>query len=376
MKKINLTSLIILLFIALICSPTSLRAGISRGGESNTNQGVDALHNNTSGNNNSAFGYQTLYNNRVGDFHTAVGSQALFNSVTIADVNGNVAVGFQALFSDTTGDSNNALGSLALFGNIDGIRNCALGTGALQSLTTGDSNTALGNAALSNSGTINFSTAVGRRALYRSQADQNTALGFFAGSNLRDGGTNDIYIGNVGPDPIGTESNTIRIGTQGTQTKTFIAGVSVTAVTGSTVKVNSNGQIGVAPSSERFKEAIQPMNNASEEIFSLQPVTFRYKPEVTKSGAAQFGLVAEEVAKVDPNLVVRDAKGQIQSVRYEAVNAMALNELIKEHRKVQDQQKQIDNLTAQLKEQASVLQKVSAQVDLMKTAPRTVADTR
>jgi tRNA-dihydrouridine synthase len=118
------------------------------------------------------------------------------------------------------------------------------------------------------------------------------------------------------------------------------------------------------------------MDEASDSIFSLRPVTFRYKTEPAKEKTLQFGLIAEEVAKVNPGLVVRDGKGEIYSVRYEAVNAMMLNEFIKEHRQVQDQQKEIDKLTAQLKEQAAMLQKVSAQVELMKAAPRTVADSR
>jgi trimeric autotransporter adhesin len=304
---------------------------------------------------------------------------------------GNTWYGYQALFNNNGGFFNNAFGYQALYNNITGTRNVADGGSALLSLTSGDRNVAIGASTLSNAGAVNYNTGVGARALYRSNGNQNTALGFFAGSNLRDGGTNNIYIENVGPDPSGTESNTIRLGTQTAttatvgsvstfpmpaHTDTYIAGIfgSSTITPGMPVYVDSNGKLGTLPSSERFKQDVKPMNAASDEIYSLQPVTFRYKPEVTKSNAAQFGLVAEEVAKVDPNLVVRDDKGQIQSVRYEAVNAMMLNELIKEHQQVQNQQKQIEKLASQLKEQASMLQKVGAQVELMKTAPRTVAD--
>lgn len=416
MKAINL--LILTFGLMLLCTSQATYAAIAQGSESNTKNGNNALQNNTTGTNNSAYGVQALFSNTTGVQNTAIGAQALYNNQTSAtpdaygDTEGdfNTANGYQALFSNTTGQfntgvgwqallnntigvNNNAFGFQALTNNVDGIRNCAVG--GLGNLTSGDSNTGIGNASLANSAVVNFNTALGRRALFRIQGDQNLGLGFFAGSNAQGGSTNDIYIGNVGPVPVGAESNTIRIGTQISatatvgnppveshnfpqHTDTYIAGIfgSSTIAPGMPVYVDSNGKLGTLPSSARFKEDVKPMKDASDEIFSLQPVTFRYKPEVTKSNAAQFGLVAEEVAKVDPNLVVRDATGQIQSVRYEAVNAMVLNELIKEHQQVQNQQKEIDKLTAQLKEQASMLQKVSAQIDLMKSAPRTVADTR
>ena len=389
MKKINLHSGVLLLAIAVLSIPSASQAGISRGGDRNTNQGVDALHNNTSGSDNSAFGYQSLYSNTIGNQNTAVGSQALFNFAGPADAGTETAVGFQALYSDVSGNFNQAFGSSSLYSNIDGIRNCAVGNSALQLMTTGDSNTAVGNATMVLSGTVNFNSALGRRALFRTQGDQNIGLGFFAGSNLN-GGNNNIFIANVGPVPIGSESNTIRIGTQipatattateshpmPAHTDTYIAGIfgSSTGTPGMPVYVDANGKLGTVPSSTRFKKDVEPMKDASEAIFSLRPVTFHYKPEVTKDATIQFGLVAEEVVKTNPDLVVRNAKGEIHSVRYEAVNAMLLNEFIKEHRQVQEQQKQIDKLTAQLKEQAALIQKVSARVELMKTAPRTVAD--
>src|SRR5206468_10193867 len=127
------------------------------------------------------------------------------------------------------------------------------------------------------------------------------------------------------------EANTIRIGKQGTQRTTFIAGISGATVTGTAVVVDSNGQLGVAPSSQRFKDAIKPMDKASEEILALKPVTFRYKHELDPEGIPQFGLVAEDVERVNPDLVVRDADGKVYTVRYEAVNAMLLNEFLKQH---------------------------------------------
>src|SRR4029077_12395846 len=169
--------------------------------------------------------------------------------------------------------------------------------------------------------------------------------------------------------------------------------ISGVVVTGSTVVVNSSGQLGVAPSSARFKEAIKPMDKAREAILALKPVTFRYKEEIDPDGIPQFGLVAEEVEKVNPDLVARDADGKVYTVRYDAVNAMLLNEFLKEHRQVQElksivtrqeatiaqqqkdfkltaaqQQMEIKALTAGLKEQASQIRKVSAQLEISKVA--------
>jgi hypothetical protein len=182
-------------------------------------------------------------------------------------------------------------------------------------------------------------------------------------------GDNNIDIGNSG---IPDEANTIRVGTQGTQKKTFIAGVSGAGVSGMAVKVNAAGQLGTAPSSARFKEAIKPIDKASETILALKPVSFRYKKEIDPERTPQFGLVAEEVDKVNPDLVARDAQGKPYAVRYDAVNAMLLNEFLKEHRTVQNQQKEIDALKAELKEQRAFIQRVSDKVELTKPAPQTV----
>ena len=229
-------------------------------------------------------------------------------------------------------------------------------------------------------------TATGFNALFaNSTGNNNTALGFSAGQNLTTGSNNiDIganVLGNAG------EANTIRIGKQGTQKNTLIAGIFGTAVSGSTVVVSSTGKLGVATSSARFKEAIKPMDKASEAILGLKPVTFRYKEEIDPDKIPQFGLIAEEVEKIDPNLITRDENGKPVTVRYEAVNAMLLNEFLKEHRKaggehrkveeqgrtikeleglVTNQQKQIDKLTAGL-------QRVSGEVELAKPVPKAVA---
>jgi len=195
-------------------------------------------------------------------------------------------------------------------------------------------------------------------------------------------------LGNAG------EANTIRVGKQGTQKSTFVAGIYPTAVTGSTVVISSAGKLGIATSSARFKNQIKPMENASEAVLALKPVTFRYKEEVDPDQAPQFGLVAEEVEKVSPDLVIHDEKGKPFTVRYEAVNAMLLNEFLKEHHKVEDQESTIAELKTTVAKQqgafeskigqqqtqiealAAGLQKVSAAVELNKSAPTQVADTR
>jgi trimeric autotransporter adhesin len=254
----------------------------------------------------------------------------------------------------------------------------------------------VGNVALVQGVTVNFNTALGRRALFRSQGDQNVGLGFFAGGNLNDGGNN-IYVGNVGPVPRGSESNTIRIGTQTAtivtvgnppveshpmpaHTATFIAGISGVAVMGPAVHVSSSGQLGAQASSRRFKDDIKPMDAASEVILALKPVTFRYKKEIDVDRLPQFGLIAEDVEKVNPALVARDADGKPYTVRYDAVNVMLLNEFLKAHSKIEEQERraqqqettvaelrsQVQALTVALKEQASQIQKVSAQLELQK----------
>ena len=184
-----------------------------------------------------------------------------------------------------------------------------------------------------------------------SNGSANIALGRRAGVNLTTGDFN-IEIGNAG---VAAEARTIRIGTIGTQTKTFVAGVNGAAVTGAAVKVDAAGQLGTAPSSARFKDAIKPMDKASEAIEALRPVTFRYKPEIDSEGVPQFGLVAEEVEKVNPDLVVHDDNGKPYTVRYEAVNAMLLNEFLKEHKKVEEQAGEITELKAALKNMSARL---------------------
>ena len=333
----------VLITFALVCFGLSPRAqavvpppdgGYPNG---NTAEGQNALLNLTSGGYNTAVGFLSLGTNSIGNLNTAIGAGTLLANAA----DGNTATGAGALLSNNDGGSNTANGAFALFSNTEGSFNVANGDSALFSNTTGTA---------------------------------NIALGYNAGFHLTTGGGN-IDIGNNGE---AAESDTIRIGTG--QTRTFIAGISGATVTGAPVVVNANGQLGVAPSSARFKEAIKSMDNASEALFSLKPVTFRYKKEIDSAGTSQFGLVAEEVEKVNSQLVVHDKEGKPYTVRYDAVNAMLLNEFLKEHREVQnkkrraqetfesklgEQQKQIDALTAGL-------QKVSAQLEVSKPAPQTV----
>jgi hypothetical protein len=234
---------------------------------------------------------------------------------------------------------------------------------------------------------------MGQNALKNNTSgSNNVGIGYNAGQNLTTGADN-IDIGNEGR--VG-DSGVIRIGKNGTQASAFVAGIAGTAVNGSPVVVSANGKLGVAPSSAQFKDEIKPMDRASEAILALKPMTFHYKSDLDPEGIPQFGLVAEQVEKVDPQLVTRDAHGKAYTVRYEAVNAMLLNEFLKEHRKVEaqsrreaeqqasiaklesmvtQQQEQIKALAASLKAQASQIQKVNAELALQKPGAR-LADTR
>jgi Chaperone of endosialidase len=339
------------------------------GGFANTAEGSRALFSNTTGSLNTAIGDEALLSNTTGISNTAIGGAALGSNITGFS---NTAIGNVALLKNTTGNNNTGNGLAALNYNTTGSFNTANGVGALLFNTIGNGNTANGANALLNSTTGNNNTASGDSALLNNTTgNNNIALGASAGTNLTTG-SNNIYIGSGGAS---TESRTIRIGTQ--HGRTFVAGISgVTVAGGVGVIVDTNGQLDTVVSSERFKDAIKPMDKASEAILALKPVTFRYKHEIDPKGIPQFGLVAEDVEKINPDLVARDDEGKPYTVRYEAVNAMLLNEFLKEHRKVEqltkdfesklaDQQKQIEALT-------TGLQKMSAQVELSKPVPQTV----
>ena len=305
-------------------------------GRDNTALGFDALSSVTTGTENTATGSEALKNN-TGNRNTADGYRALFKN-TGSD---NTAVGFAALEQNTSAINNVAIGSDALGGDVTGFQNVAVGAGALTEATTGS---------------------------------RNIGIGFLAGQSVVAGNDN-IYIGNIGGGRHGgiDFSGSIRIGTQGTQTLTRIAGIfGATVFNGAQVYIDSSGQLATTPSSVRFKEEIAPMNKASETLYALKPVTFRYHNEIDPTRTRQLGLVAEDVEKINPDLVVRDTDGKPYSVRYDQVNAMLLNEFLKEHRTVQGQQKEIDALKAELTEQKTLIQKVSAQVEASKPAPQVV----
>ena len=358
----------------------------------NTATGAYALYSNRFGGYNTANGYDALSANSIGYYNTVTGADGLSNNTTdgnnTADghwgscawrgysgfvVNSgsyNTAIGVDALSKNTTANYNTATGYRALLSNATGIQNAANGALALSLNTTGNGNVAEGTGALhNNSGSL------------------NVAIGYNAGANLTTGSNNiDIALGVAG------ESNTMRIGTV-RQTATFVAGIrGITTGNANAVPVliDSAGQLGTASSSRRFKHEIKAMDKTSEAIFTLKSVTFQYKSD--KTATPQFGLIAEEVAAVNPNLVVRDEKGEIYTVRYDAVNAMLLNEFLKEHKKVEQQDRRIREQETRITElksdlQATAasqqkqiealtegLQKVSAQLEVSRPAPQVASE--
>jgi hypothetical protein len=334
-------------------------------GDGNTAIGGAALFSNTTGDYNMAAGLLALYHNTAGTLNTALGASTLqSNQQGIS----NTAAGYQALYiNDSSGTGhgsyNSAFGAFALTNNDDGEANCAFGTGAMEFNSTGLDNVAVGTDALS-SNTIGVgNTAVGTDALESSTGSSNVALGAFSGLHQTTGSGN-VYIG-ADMSGVAGESNAC-----------YIASIfGQTSATGIPVLINSDNKLGTVTSSKRFKEEIRSMNKTSEAIFSLEPVTFRYRKEIDPAGTSQFGLIAEEVAKVNPTLVLPDKEGQPYTVRYDAVNAMLLNEFLKEHKNVQEQGATIRRLEKQIEALTAGLQKVSAQLELNKPAPQTVKNT-
>src|SRR5947208_4305530 len=382
------------LFLGVSVLELSAVAWVSAAPLTDTFYGTGAGANTTTGGADSAFGYNALNQNTTGEGNTAVGLSALFANISgiqntavggdalqTCTTDNNTAVGYGALSENATGTNNTAVGLYALGGTAgsSGSNNTASGLQALTANTTGAFNTANGVVALYTNTSGDSNTAVGHGALSsNTTGGSNIALGDSAGSLLSTGGNN-IDIGHVG---VAAESGNIRIGTSGTQTATFIAGIRGVPIAGAQpVGVNANGQLGIRASSARYKEAIKPMDKASEVILSLRPVTFRYKNELDPKGRPQFGLVAEQVATVDPDLVARDEQGKPFTVRYEEVNAMLLNEFLKEHSTVREQKASISRLQSAMAQQdreiqalAASLHKVSDQLHLTKSTPRVAAN--
>jgi hypothetical protein len=297
-------------------------------GSQNTAVGAQALYYNSTGYNNTALGYQALMANKTGIFNTAGGIGALASSTAAAY---NTAFGSESLNSDTTGGGNAAFGTSSLVQNRTGNNNSAFGLSALSSDTGGSKNTALGANAL-----FNITTG-----------SNNIGIGYQAGYYPL--GSNNIEIGSSGA---AVDSAVIRIGVQGTQKKTYLAGVRGTNVTGGVaVMVTSAGQLGVVSSSIRYKEDVRPMGNSSDRLLQLRPVSFRYKqPDEKGQKPVQYGLIAEEVAQAMPELVVYNDKGQPETVAYQTITPMLLNELQKEHGQLQRALNQIEKLQADVAE--------------------------
>jgi hypothetical protein len=386
----------------------------------NTAEGQSALLHLTTGTYNTAVGWSSLGFLTTGTLNTGIGAAALLENTG----DQNTATGAGALLGNTNGTQNTANGALALFNNTIGAGNTAIGAAALEDNIIGDGHTAVGSGALMNlhgnhGGSPNTAvggnalaadfngvgnTAVGYAALLACTGDGNTAVGLAAGSALTTGYSN-IILGVSAGDGITTAHDTICIGpgTAGNNVDNacYIDNIfSSTSSGGTAVFVNTNGRLGTSTSSRRFKKDIKPMDHASEPLFSFKPVTFRYKKGIDPEDPehkSEFGLVAEDVEKVNPDLVVRDKTGKPYSVRYDQVDTMLLNEFLKEHKRVEEQQatiaelegdaarqekisaqqqKQIAALTAAMKEQAAQIQRVSAQLELTKPASHTVLNSQ
>ena len=304
-------------------------------GSNNTATGTFVLFENTEGSNNTATGYETLLSNTTGSNNTATGYQALFKNTD----DDNTADGMQALQQNTTCFNNAASGSNSMRGNVGGYGNVANGAYSLFANTSGFRNTALGAAALYSNTTGNY----------------NIAVGYFAGKFLGTG-SNNIDIGSNGA---AADANTIRIGDQATQTATYIAGIGGSAVIGADVVVDGTGRLGVIASSARYKKDVKDMGKTSEGLMKLRPVTFRYKDD--ERGTKQYGLVAEEVERVYPELVVYDANGKVESVRYSMLTSMLLNELQKQAAKALSQEREVQPQAQTIKQQVEQIAKLSAQ---------------
>jgi endosialidase-like protein len=316
-------------------------------GDSNTAVGSQALASNTSGSFNTACGRGALRSNTNGGDNTATGANALFSNVggslnTAAGVsalhdnttgNRNTATGFAALSSNTTASDNTATGTSALGDNTSGGNNTASGSGALSLNTTGSFNTASGAHALSSNITGIKNTAVGYQALADSTGSRNIAIGYQAGADLATG-NNNIYIGHAGA---ANESLTMRLGSN--QTRSFIAGIAGTNVNGTTVMIDGNGQLGVMLSSARYKRDITSLGTRSAGVLQLRPVSFAYREDAP--GVVRYGLIAEEVVSVYPEMVTYTATGEVQSVRYQDLIPLLLNELQRQRRHLEHQQQVI-----------------------------------
>ena len=326
----------------------------------NTAEGAQALNSLVNGVDNTANGFQALWHDTSGSFNTGTGFRALFSNTTASY---NSAYGFQALLRSTTGTQNTANGAFALSFDTTGSFNTATGVSALFRNGVGSQNTATGVSSLiMNTGGVG-NTAAGYRALRSvTDGDYNVGIGVDAGATFVHASHN-IAIGVPGAGPFADLNNTCFIGS--------IHGEPVSSSgTAQDVYVDANNVLGFLPSSKRFKHDIKPMSDASEKLYALKPVTFKYNSD--DQGRTQYGVIAEQVAEVAPDLVFRDNDGNVQTVRAEQINMMLLNEFLKEHKKVERLQSQLEKTIAQLKRQEEQIQKVSAQLEVRRSAPKVV----
>ena len=333
----------------------------------NTAEGQNALFSLTTGTGNTGLGWRSLFLTTDGSFNTGVGVGALL----LNNGSSNTAVGAVALLLNTTGSNNTAVGTGTLVNNTTD-RNTAVGANALNADNSGTDNCAVGFEALTSDTTGGANTAVGRGALDQNVTGNfNTAIGKDAGGLAT--GSGNVYIGHL------------VAGVAGEDNHTYIRNIKDTSVNGGGADIVTidltTGLLGHASSSRRYKEDIRPMDKTSEVIYQLQPVTFHYKKEIDRTQSPAFGLIAEEVAKADPNLIVRDSRGQPESVHYEMVDAMLLNEFLKAHQKLEAQEATIAELNSTVAQQqkgmealTAQVQKVSAQIEVNKPAPQLTAN--
>jgi ribosomal protein L29 len=324
---------------------------IPNSGSFNTATGAFALSGNTSGSENTVSGYNAAGFNTSGSYNTATGFDVLYSNIT---GKGNSAEGYRALYLNRSGDYNTAVGYDTLYNNTTGTQNNAAGYSTLHANTTGSYNNGMGVEALYENTTGSQNSAVGYGALYsNTDGSYNAALGYFAGFNLTTG-SNNVDISNRG---VAGESGVTRIGTDGTQTAAYVAGIYGVSVTGSAVVVSSTGQLGVVVSSERFKTGIAPMGADTSKLSQLRPVKFHLKTD--PRGALQYGLIAEEVAQVYPELVIRKQTGRIDGVRYDELAPMLLNEVQKQQSKNAAETAEIRDLRQQVAELNTLKQQMT-----------------
>ncbi len=341
----------------------SLQATIAGGccgtASADTAIGAFALSNNTTGAENTAVGSFALNGTTTASYNSAVGYEALGANTTGA---GNTAVGAQALQGNQTASDNTAVGIYALNLNTTGHENTATGGDSLASNQTGTRNSALGWAALYGNASGSFNTAVGNYALVSiGSGSTNLGLGNNAGLNYTGAESNNVVIASSGATG---ESGVTRIGTNGTQIKAFIAGIyGSTSSSGTQVLVNSSGQLGTTTSSLRFKDEVADMGAASRDLMRLRPVTFRYKPSYDDGQRIlQYGLVAEEVAAVNPGLVQLGDDGQPLAIRYHFVYAMLLNEVQQQHSTIAGQAAEIASQRAKLASQQTAIEELASRL--------------